>query len=105
MKEFNLQVKWNESKEKYDMSFDIDDISLDEMVQTLSDVLTKSLEQVYDIDYDELLEAAMVTMYLFKYKIEGITNSKLTVDQRQYAQDEAGEWFAILLERKINVKF
>lgn len=105
MKEFNLEVEWNESKEKYDVSFDIDDVSLDEMVQTLSDVLIQSLVQVYDIDYDELLEAAIVVMYLVKYKIEGITNSKLTVEQRQCAQDEAGEWFAILLEEKTNVNF
>jgi len=88
MKEFNLQVNWNKSEEKYDVALNAQNICLGELIESFSNIVVHSLKNTCGNDYDTAMAATAVAL-LIGEKTDSVVGDNLTLKQKQKAAMDA----------------
>ena len=90
MKEFDLQVKWNESEEKYDVAMDIKEHSLGEIIETMTNLIVYAFDNICDDEYDSTV-ATLATATFIGGKLDELNGDIFTLEQKQNIVSDAME--------------
>lgn len=92
MKDFNLQLKWNESEEKYDIAMEIKEHSLGEIIETMTNMIVYAFDNICDDEYDSTT-ASTATALLIGEKLDELHGDIFTFEQKQNIVSDAQKLF------------
>lgn len=95
MKDFNLQVNWNESEEKYDITMDIKEHSLGEIIETMKNMIVYAFDNICDDKYDSTT-ASTTTALLIGKEVDELYGDIFTLEQKQNIISDAQKLFEVI---------